>query len=147
MKKIAIGSDHAGFPLKEAVRKGLSDEYEMIDYGTDSEQSIDYPDYGFKVAKAVAKGECEVGILVCGSGIGMSIVANKVEGIRAALCQTKEFAELSRRHNNANVLVMPGRFIADSYAIEIARTWLNTGFEGDRHQKRIDKISRYENTK
>ncbi len=149
MKKIAIGSDHAGFQLKEAVRIALSEEYEMIDYGTDSEKSIDYPDYGFAVANAVSEGECEVGILVCGSGIGMSIVANKVKGIRAALCHNKEFAQLSRMHNNANILVMPGRFIADSYGVQIAKTWLNTEFEGDRHQKRLDKISNYEskNTK
>ena len=141
--KIVIGSDHAGFELKENIKKYLT-SYDLVDYGTDSTKSIDYPDFGFKVAEAVGNGDFEKGILICGSGIGMSIVANKVNGVRAALCQTKEFAELSRRHNNANVLVLSGRFISYHLALEIIDVWLNTKFENGRHQNRLDKISKYE---
>ena len=141
--KVAIASDHAGFELKENIKNRLT-SCELIDYGTDSEKSVDYPDFGFEAAEAVSTGKCEKGIIICGSGIGMSIVANKVKGIRAALCQTKEFAELSRRHNNANVLVLSGRFISYHLALEIIDVWLNTKFEGERHQNRLDKISKYE---
>jgi len=137
--KIAIASDHAGFELKEVVKEFLKD-YEVIDFGAFSEESVDYPDTGFEAAIQVASGKCEKGILICGSGIGMSIVANKVPGIRAALCQTKQFAELSRKHNNANILVLSGRFISKYLAKEIIETWLDTEFDGGRHQKRLDKI-------
>ncbi len=139
--KIAIASDHAGFELKEQIKEILSN-LEFADFGTNSTASMDYPDTGFKVAKAIAKGEFEKGILICGSGIGMSIVANKVSGIRAALCQTKEFAELSRRHNNSNILVLSGRFISKFLAKEIIEIWLKTEFEAGRHQKRLDKIKK-----
>lgn len=141
--KIAIASDHAGFELKELIKKNNPD-LNIIDLGTFSTDSVDYPDFGFKLAEAVAKNEVDRGILICGSGIGMSIVANKVNGVRAALCQTKEFAELSRRHNDANVLVLSGRFISHYLAKEIIEVWLNTEFEGNRHKRRIDKISKYE---
>lgn len=141
--KIALASDHAGFELKEAIKKHLI-EHEIVDYGPENESSMDYPDTGFKAAESVANNECERGILICGSGIGMSIVANKVKGIRAALCQTTTFAELSRRHNNANVLILSGRFIASHLAFDIIETWLKTPFEGGRHQNRIDKINNYE---
>ncbi len=141
--KIAIASDHAGFELKEQIKEFFS-EMEIVDFGTYSSESMDYPDTGFKAAKAVAGGDCERGILICGSGLGMSIVANKVSGIRAALCQTKQFAELSRKHNNSNILVLSGRFISEYLAKEIIDVWLNTEFEGERHQKRLDKISDYE---
>ena len=141
--KIAIASDHAGFELKKMILNDLPD-LDIKDLGTYSEDSVDYPDFGFKLAEAVAKKEFDCGILICGSGIGMSIVANKVNGIRAALCQTKEFAELSKRHNNANVLVLSGRFISHYLAKEIIEVWLNTPFEGGRHKRRIDKISKYE---
>lgn len=137
--KLAIASDHAGFELKEALKKSF-DKIEFEDFGTHSTASMDYPDSGRPASEAVASGQCEKGILICGSGIGMSITANKVPGIRAALCFNTDFARLSRLHNNANVLVLPGRFIALPYAIEIVQTWLETAFEGGRHQSRIDKI-------
>jgi len=144
--KIAIASDHAGFELKERIKKILT-EYEIVDFGSENSDSMDYPDTGFEAAEAVANGICERGILICGSGLGMSIVANKVAGIRAALCQTKQFAELSRRHNNSNILVLSGRFISEYLAKEIIDVWFNTEFEGGRHQKRLDKISNYEKEK
>ncbi len=137
--KIAIASDHAGFELKEALKLAFS-KYEFCDFGTHNTASMDYPDSGKPAALAVSNGECEKGILICGSGIGMSITANKVPGIRAALCFNTDFARLSRLHNNANVLVLPGRFIALPYAMEIVQAWLETAFEGGRHQNRIDKI-------
>ncbi len=144
--KIAIASDHAGFELKVKIKEYLT-EYEVIDYGPENSNSMDYPDTGFKAAKAVSNGDCERGILICGSGLGMSIVANKVHGIRAALCQTKQFAQLSRLHNNSNILVLSGRFISEYLAKEILDVWFNTEFEGGRHQKRLDKISNYEREK
>jgi ribose 5-phosphate isomerase B len=137
--KLAIASDHAGYALKEALKQAFS-EHEFVDFGTHSEDSMDYPDAGYPAALAVAHAECEMGILICGSGIGMSITANKVPGIRAALCYLKDVAELSRMHNDANVLVLAGRFTAEAYAIEIVRTWLFTPFEGGRHQNRLNKI-------
>ena len=146
MMKIALASDHAGYELKEAIKEYLT-AYEVIDYGTFSLESMDYPDTGFKAAEAVSNGECDRGILICGSGIGMSIVANKVKGIRAALCVSTEFATLSRKHNDANILVLPGRFVSRHFAGEIIRVWFSTEFEGDRHQRRLDKISKYENNK
>lgn len=137
--KISIASDHAGFCLKEEIKKALPD-YEWVDFGAHSTDSIDYPDTGFPASKAIAEGECEKGILICGSGIGMSIVANKVPGIRAALCNSPEIARLSRMHNDANVLVLAGRFTPTPLALEIVSVWLNTPFEAGRHQTRINKI-------
>jgi ribose 5-phosphate isomerase B len=142
--KIALASDHAGYDLKEAIKPFLTD-YEVIDFGTNSTDSMDYPDTGFKAAEAVSKGECEKGIIICGSGIGMSIVANKVKNIRAALCHCTDFSKLSRMHNDANVLVMPGRFVSKYLAKDIIDIFFKTKFEGGRHQRRIDKISNYEN--
>ena len=144
--KIAIASDHAGYDLKEKIKEFLA-EYEIVDFGTENSDSMDYPDTGFEATEAVSCGDCERGILICGSGLGMSIVANKVAGIRAALCQTKQFAELSRRHNNSNILVLSGRFISEYLAKEIVNVWFNTEFEGGRHQKRLVKISNYEKEK
>lgn len=141
--KIALASDHAGFELKEAIKEYLT-EHELIDVGTNSTESMDYPDTGFKAAEAVAKGECERGILICGSGLGMSIVANKVKGIRAALCNSVELARLSRQHNDANILVLQGRFISYNLAKKIIKAWFSTEFDGGRHQRRIDKISKHE---
>ena len=141
--KIALASDHAGYELKEAIKEYLT-EHKVIDFGTISTESMDYPDTGFKAAEAVARGECERGILICGSGLGMSIVANKVKGIRAALCSSVELAHLSRQHNDANILVLQGRFISKKEAGNIIKTWFSTEFDGGRHQRRIDKISRYE---
>ncbi|MDP8201716.1 MAG: ribose 5-phosphate isomerase B [Candidatus Tenebribacter burtonii] len=144
--KIALASDHAGFELKERIKEFLTD-HQVIDFGPVNLDSMDYPDTGFKSAEAVSNGDCERGILICGSGLGMSIVANKVPGIRAALCQTKQFAELSRRHNDSNILILSGRFISEYLAKEIMDVWFNTEFEGGRHQKRLDKISDYEKEK
>jgi len=138
---IAVGSDHAGFELKEAIRKYLESlEITVKDFGTFSIDSVDYPDYAFAVASAVAKGEFERGILICGTGLGMSIVANKVKGIRAAECTTPYLAEMSRRHNDANILTMGGRILSVEEAQKIVRVWLETPFEGGRHQRRVDKI-------
>ena len=137
--KIAIASDHAGYQLKEALKQAFP-QHEIQDFGTFSESSMDYPDSGYPAARAVADGTCELGILICGSGIGMSITANKVPGIRAALCGITDVARLSRMHNNANVLVLAGRFTATAYAIEIVKAWLETPFEGGRHENRINKI-------
>ena len=137
--KIAIGCDHAGFCLKSEILQAFP-ELDWQDFGAFNAASMDYPDTGRPAAQAVANGSCEKGILICGSGIGMSIVANKVKGIRAALCWTPEIAQLSRMHNNSNILVLAGRFTTTPIALEIIRVWLNTSFEGGRHQARIDKI-------
>lgn len=141
-RKIAIGSDHAGYRLKEYVKKLLTEwDQDIVDFGTDcGDRSCDYPKYGRAVAEEVAAGRCDVGVLVCGTGIGMSIVANKVSGIYAALCNTGLQAEYSRRHNNANILVMGGRLIGELQAEEILERWLTTDFEGGRHTRRIAMI-------
>ena len=141
--KIALASDHAGFELKEAIKEFLT-EHELTDFGTHSTESMDYPDTGFKAAEAVARGECERGILICGSGLGMSIVANKVKGILAALCNSVELARLSRKHNDANILVLQGRFISKYLARDIIKVWLSTNFSEGRHIQRIEKIKKYE---
>ena len=141
--KIAIAADHAGFQLKEKLIAALP-EHEFIDFGTYGEASMDYPDTALPASLAVAGGDCEKGILICGSGIGMSISGNKIHGIRAALCVNTDIARLSRQHNDANVLVLAARFTAFHYALEITKAWLSTEFEGGRHQTRIDKISNIE---
>jgi len=144
--KIAIGSDHAGFRLKEIIKNYLLNEgIEVSDFGTHTEESVDYPDYAIKVAERVAKGEFDFGILICGTGIGMSITANKVKGIRAALCNDLFTAHASREHNNANILCMGGRVVGDEVAKEIVKTFLSSTFQGGRHLRRITKISDYEN--
>lgn len=138
---IAIGSDHAGYEYKEKIKKLLSSmnlSYE--DMGTDSPDSTDYPDYGHKVAEAVSRGKAERGILVCGTGIGMSIVANKHKGVRAAAAQSLEAARLSRAHNDANILCIGARVTTWVDAQEIVKVFLGTGFEGGRHQRRVDRI-------
>ncbi len=145
MEKLPIASDHAGFELKQEIIEYLSTKFQVEDFGCYSCESIDYPDFGFSLAEAVASGKFFRGILLCGSGIGMSIVANKVKGIRAALCHRPEFAALSRQHNNSNILVLSARFLSIEQAKEIIDVWLNTEFEGGRHQKRLDKITAYEN--
>lgn len=138
---IAIGSDHAGFKAKEYVKKILEDNgYKPEDYGTYSEDSVDYPDYAVQVAEAVSSGKFEKGIAICGSGEGVCITANKVDSIRAALAWNTEVAELSRKHNNANILCLPGRFLTKTELEEIVLTWLNTNFEGGRHERRVNKI-------
>jgi len=140
--QIAIGSDHAGFHTKEFIKKSLAESgYQIRDFGTFSEASMDYPDTGHPVAKSVQSGEYRYGILVCGSGNGMAMTANKYSGIRAALCWNGEIASLARRHNNANVITLPARFISPEEAVDLCRIFLTTEFEGGRHQARIDKIS------
>ena len=143
--KIIIASDHVGFKLKKFLLKELNNKYDVVDFGTFNEESVDYPDYGFPVAEKVASGEFERGILICGSGLGMSIVANKVKGIRASLCTSIDIARLSRTHNNANILVLPGRFMKEELAKEIVKVWLTTDFNDGRHQRRNDKIQEFEN--
>jgi ribose 5-phosphate isomerase B len=143
--KIAIGSDHAGFELKEALKTWLAaSPHQVEDAGTHSEASVDYPDYAEKVARAVAGGRADRGILICGTGVGICIAANKVRGIRAAPAWNPDIARLSRQHNDANVLCLSGRFIEAAAAREIVQAWLDTPFEGGRHQRRVDKISQLE---
>ena len=143
--KIIFASDHAGFELKQLLINFLNKNYYVEDFGTFSKYSVDYPDYGFPSANKVASGEFDCGILICGSGLGMSIVANKVKGIRAALCTSVEIAKLSRNHNNANILVLPGRFMEEDLAKKIIEVWLTTEFDDGRHLRRINKIKKYEN--
>src|SRR5262247_4180502 len=145
MKKVLIASDHAGFNGKEAIKKTLDEmgvEYE--DLGTSSLESVDYPDYAERVARGVASGEAERGILVCGSGIGMEITANKVAGVRAALAWNEETARLARRHNDANIVAVGERTTPHETIDQIVRAFLTTDFEGGRHQRRIEKIKRLE---
>lgn len=145
MKKIALGSDHAGYELKEHIKNVLFDAgYDVSDFGTDSEVSVDYPYFGFEVAKAVSEKRADAGILICGTGIGMSIVANKVKGIRASLVSDLFTAVQSRKHTDANVLVLGGRVIGKGLAEEIVKAWLSTPFEGGRHEKRLERIIEWE---
>ena len=140
-KKISIASDHAGISLKELVSEHLTCEgYEIINHGTFSNESVDYPDYAKKVTNDIISQVSNFGILICGTGQGMAITANKQEGIRAALCYEPEIAELSRSHNDCNVLTLGARFIDSKVAIECILKFINTPFEGGRHQNRIDKI-------
>ena len=139
--KIAIGSDHAGFVYKEAIRGHLAEGgYEVKDFGTDSPESCDYPDFVFPVAKAVAAGEFSRGIVLGGSGNGEAIAANRIKGVRCAIAWDLRSAKLSRQHNDANVLSLGERMMSISEALEIVDLWLTTDFEGGRHQKRIDKL-------
>lgn len=145
MEKIAIGSDHAGFGLKEEILgllKGL--DIDIVDCGTNTTESVDYPDFGARVSELVSAGEAERGILVCGTGLGMSMVANKYPNVRAALCNDLFSAKMSRLHNDANILVMGGRVIGKDLAAEIVKVWLSTPFEGERHLKRLNKIKKIE---
>lgn len=139
--KITIASDHAGFGLKSRILRYLTEKnLETSDLGTDGRDSVDYPDFAVKVAKAVSAGRSDLGILICGTGIGMSIAANKVPGIRAALCHNVATAEASRRHNDANVLVLGERVLDEATALQIVETWLGSEFDAGRHRKRIEKI-------
>lgn len=143
--KIAIGSDHAGYELKEYLLRELKDQYEFVDLGTNSPASVDYPDYALKVGQMVVQKNADFGILLCGTGIGMSVAANKVEGVRAALAFDLYTAMQSRRHVDANVLVLGGLVTGKGLAVEIVKVWLQTPFEsGERHTRRIDKIRRLE---
>ena len=138
---VALCSDHAGFATKQAVIKYFETQgIPYKDFGTYSTESCDYPDFAHPCAEAVEKGECYPGIAVCGSGEGISMTLNKHQGIRAALCWIPEIAALSRQHNDANVLAMPGRFVSDDEAVEMVKTFFSTAYEGGRHQRRIDKL-------
>ncbi len=143
---LALGSDHAGYGLKQEIMAYIKElGYEYKDYGTFDTNSCNYPEFAYKAACAVASGECDKGIIICGSGIGISISANKVKGIRCALCSEPYSAQMTRRHNDANVLAMGARMIGIDIAKEIVQTFLTTEFEGGRHQKRINEISQIEN--
>lgn len=143
--RAAIGCDHAGIGLKNEILPILEElAVEWKNFGTDSEESVDYPDFGERVAEEVSKGNFDRGILICGTGIGMSIVANKFPGIRAALCNDAYSAKMSRLHNDANVLILPGRVINNEVAKIIVKIWFSTPFEGGRHQRRLDKIKAIE---
>ena len=138
---IAIASDHGGFALKETIKEYLrSRDIKFVDLGTHSEESVDYPIYGKACAEAVASGKADRGIVCCGTGIGISIAANKVKGIRCGLCTSVEMAEMTRKHNNANMLALGGRTTDPDLAIEITKTWLDTEFEGGRHKRRTDML-------
>ena len=138
---IALASDHAGFELKEAIKKYLVDNnYDIMDFGTNSPASVDYPTFGRMAAEAVASGECDKGIVCCGTGIGISIVANKVKGIRCALCTNEFTAEMSRKHNDANMLAMGARVVEEAKALKMVEIWLNTECEEGRPRRRIDMI-------
>lgn len=142
---IALGADHGGFLLKEAVKKYLdSQKIEYKDFGTFDEKSVDYAPIAAKVAHCIINGEAEKGILCCGTGIGISIAANKVKGIRAAVCTNEFCAEMTRRHNNANILCMGGRVIDEEKAVALTKIYLETPFDGGRHQRRIDQIAEIE---
>lgn len=140
--KIGIGSDHGGYELKEQIKEHFaSDEIQFVDYGTDSLESVDYPDFGKKTAEGVINGEVERAIVICGTGIGISIAANKVKGIRAALCGDTFSARMSREHNDANILALGARVIGVGLAFEIVDTYLNSKFEGGRHALRVEKLN------
>ncbi len=144
--KIALASDHGGFELKEIVREYLTEKgYEIMDLGTYNTDSVDYPDYGLKAGQEVASGNVDRGIVICGTGIGISISANKVKGIRCALCHDVYSAEMTRAHNDSNVLAMGGRVVGRDLALRIVKAWVESDFEGGRHARRIDKITEYEN--
>lgn len=139
--KIAVASDHGGFKLKEAVKEHLIERgLEVLDLGTNSEESVDYPAFGKACGEAVVGGQADAGIVVCGTGIGISVAANKVKGVRCGLCTSVEMATLTKQHNNANVLALGGRTTEAGLAMEIVDAWLDTEFEGGRHQRRVDML-------
>lgn len=142
---IGIGSDHGGFELKEHIKEYFEKEgIEYVDYGTYSEESVDYPDFGRKVGEAIIEKEVDKGIVICGTGIGISLAANKVKGIRCALCGDMYSARMSREHNNANALALGGRVLGKDLALEIVGIWLKTEFAGGRHERRVNKIGEIE---
>lgn len=143
--KVVVSADHRGYRLKESI-KGLlaSGRHEVSDVGCDNPTSCDYPDHGLPAAEAVSKGEADRAVMFCGTGIGMSIAANKVRGVRAAVCHDEVTAEMSRRHNNANVLCLPADLLRDEVASKIVEVWLKTEYEGGRHDRRLQKIAEYE---
>ena len=147
MATVAVGADHAGFALKQDLKSWLTAQgHTVLDFGTHSGDSVDYPDFAAVVSRAVSAGEAACGVLVCGTGIGMAIAANKVPGIRAGVCGDVETARLSRQHNDLNVLALAGRLTPPDRAIAIVRAWLETPFEGGRHERRLAKVSALEVT-
>jgi ribose 5-phosphate isomerase B len=143
--KISVGADHRGFELKEKIKEYLTKlGHEVTDFGTNSTESVDYPDFGLKVAESVAKGDADFGITVCWTGNGMNIAANKVKGVRSALCLNEEMAMLARAHNDANVLALASNFVSKEMAQKILDVWLATEFEGGRHIRRLEKIKAQE---
>lgn len=141
MVKIAVASDHGGFALKEKVKEHLVQRgFDVDDLGTHSEDSVDYPSYGKACGEAVASGKADLGVVVCGTGIGISIAANKVKGVRCGLCTSVEMAHLTKQHNNANILALGGRTTEPELALKIVDEWLDTEFEGGRHQRRVDML-------
>lgn len=145
-KKIAFACDHGGYELKDTIIKWLNDNgYEVVDFGCNGTASVDYPDYALPASQAVAKGECDLGILVCGTGIGMSLCANKVKGIRAACCSETFSARMTRLHNNSNILCFGARVVGAGVALDLVKTFVESEFEGDRHIKRIEKVMAIEN--
>jgi ribose 5-phosphate isomerase B len=148
MKRIAIGADHKGFKLKEEIKKKLEAEgHQVTDLGGFSEDSVDYPDFACRVGKEVSQGKVDCGIAICWSGTGMTIAANKVKGIRAALCVNADMARLAREHNDANVLALGSRYVTPEIADLIVSTWIKTEFAGGRHQRRVEKIKQMEEGK
>lgn len=139
--KIAIGCDHAGFPYKDSIKGMLNAQgHFVLDFGTYSLESVDYPDFAHPVAEAVESGQADFGVLMCGSGNGVAMTANKHQGIRCAICWTEELAALARQHNNANIIALPVRFVPEIMAQAMVRVFLSTGFEGGRHGRRVEKI-------
>ena len=142
IKTIAIGCDHAGFPYKDPIVELLRSEgIEVLDFGTDSTESVDYPDFVHPVAEQVESGKADLGVVICGSGNGVAMTANKHQGIRAALCWTEEIAALARQHNDANVIALPARFVSQELALQMVKTFVRTDFEGGRHGRRVNKIA------
>ncbi|TYQ14678.1 UNVERIFIED_CONTAM: ribose 5-phosphate isomerase B [Acetivibrio alkalicellulosi] len=143
--KVGIGSDHAGYNLKKEIIKYFEEKnIQTIDFGTCSNDSVDYPDYGLAVAEAVKEGKCDRGIIICGTGLGISIAANKVKGIRAANCTNSFMARMSREHNDCNVLAIGERVVGLDLALDIVDTWMNSEFQGGKHKRRVDKICEIE---
>ena len=146
--KISLGADHGAYELKEAVKKHLDEKgIEYVDFGCFSKESVDYPKYAFVAANAVAKGECDFGILCCTTGIGVSITANKIKGIRAAVCTNEMLAEMTRKHNDANVICLGQKVVSEELALRMIDIFLSTGFDGGRHSRRLDLITDIENGK
>ena len=144
-RKIALAADHAGYEEKEKIKATLDElGIEYVDMGTASTDSVDYPDYARKVGEAVSSGDFEQGLLVCGSGTGMAIAANKIHGVRAAVAWSPDIARLARQHNDANVLSLPARFMSEGDAVNVVKAWFETDFEGGRHAKRVEKITELE---
>lgn len=141
MKKLAIACDHAGFEYKEILKKSLEKSFQIQDFGTTSADSVDYADFVHPAASSVENGVNDFGIVICGSGQGVAITANKHQGIRCALCWEVELAELARQHNNANMIAIPARFVTQETALQMVEAFLSTNFEGGRHQNRVDKIA------